>query len=436
MRSLLLCLLLMALLPLHAEGTPEKPLMKDFIAFNGHTIGVKPDLYAPLFKVIRDYHPMAWDVKSPGEATQYPMTTNKVNWIDDVYGKWKKVNWDVDCSIQFENFKRPQFKDLAKDSFEFGKSFAKFFGPSGEHKLVTSAEVGNEPGSYSGEDYRIIFENMAKGFKEGDPKMKVVTCNVVNHKKGGYDQDIRSLEGLENLIDVLNIHTYAMAAMWPTYKRSYPEDPKITFLKDVNELIEWRDKHAAGKPIWVTEFGWDSSTKKPNNPKDANANKWIGNTDTEQAQYLVRAYLVFSEMPVARAYMYFFNDEDQPSFHASSGVTRHFKPKASYYSIRHLQQTLGDYRFSKVIEKKENEVYAYEYVHGTDAKKKIWAVWSPTGSQREADVSLADSGLKFVKSEVMPLEDKAAAEGKVQVDGPNLKVSITEIPTYLFLEAR
>jgi len=45
------------------------------------------------------------------------------------------------------------------------------------------------------------------------------------------------------------------------------------------------------------------------------------------AQWLVRSLLVFSAMPVERAYLYFFNDEDQPRFHASAGITRHYQPK-------------------------------------------------------------------------------------------------------------
>jgi hypothetical protein len=40
----------------------------------------------------------------------------------------------------------------------------------------------------------------------------------------------------------------------------------------------------------------------------------------------VRAFLVFAAMDVNRAYLYFFNDADEPSFHASSGITRNFQP--------------------------------------------------------------------------------------------------------------
>jgi hypothetical protein len=79
------------------------------------------------------------------------------------------------------------------------------------------------------------------------------------------------------------------------------------------------------KEVWVTEFGWDASTKTQ--AKTGDFAKWDGNvSDEKQAQYLVRAFLVFAAMDVNRAYLYFFNDADEPSFHASSGITRNFQP--------------------------------------------------------------------------------------------------------------
>ncbi len=70
---------------------------------------------------------------------------------------------------------------------------------------------------------------------------------------------------------------------WPTWKRSFPEDRRLKeYLSDIDALIEWRDKNAKGKEIWVTEFGWNSSTKKPR--KGRRLRKVDGNNDTQQAQ--------------------------------------------------------------------------------------------------------------------------------------------------------
>ena len=114
----------------------------------------------------------------------------------------------------------------------------------------------------------------------------------------------------------------------------FPEDPALPrYLKDIGDLCAWRDQHMPGKPVWITEFGYDSTTKPQE--KSGTFAKWEGVTDEQQAQWLVRSLLVFSSMPVERAYIYFFNDEDKPSVHASSGLTRNFKPKPSFHAVSH-----------------------------------------------------------------------------------------------------
>ncbi len=114
-----------------------------------------------------------------------------------------------------------------------------------------------------------------------------------------------------------------------------------------------------GKPLWITEFGYDSTTQPQQ--KSGDFAKWVGVTDLQQAQWLVRSLLVFSAMPVERAYIYFFNDEDKASLHASSGLTRHFKPKPSFHAVRHLQQTLGDFRFSRIVNNDPGMLRVQEY---------------------------------------------------------------------------
>lgn len=131
-----------------------------------------------------------------------------------------------------------------------------------------------------------------------------------------------------------------MLEEWPTWKRSYPEDTELPkFMRDIDELITWRDQHAAGKEIWVTEFGWDSSTKSP--PATGDFAKWQGNTDVEQAQWLVRTYLLLATRVMNRAYLYFFNDADTPQLHAPRGsrgtMFRSLRSTLLLISTKHLE---------------------------------------------------------------------------------------------------
>ncbi|HEX3132109.1 MAG TPA: cellulase family glycosylhydrolase [Planctomycetota bacterium] len=311
-----------------------KPLMKDFIGINGHTVQFKPDLYHPVCTVVRDYHPVEWDLgKDTDVPTTFPLARNRVDW-SQVYGSWKKAGYFVDVSLMFESIKQKDWKDVPRDAKAYGLAFAKAFGPSST-KLVDSAEVGNEPGKWNDADYRTMFEAMASGLRAGDPKLTIVTCAADADKSGDYMKAMSCVQNLENLYDVINVHSYAQTENWPTWRRSFPEDPKLLdYTTRIEKLIAWRDANAKGKPVWITEFGYDASTKPA--PKTGDFKGWVDVTDDQQGQWLVRSFLVFARLSVDKAYIYFFNDNDDPAFHGSSGVTRNWQPKPSYHAVAHL----------------------------------------------------------------------------------------------------
>jgi hypothetical protein len=416
-----------------AEPVSPRPMMRDFLGVNGHTIQFQPTLYAQVCRKVRDYHSFEWDMgRDTDFIPRFPEARNRVNW-DTVYGSWDKAGFETDVCVMFNDTPPDLWKDLAKDARAYGLAFARSFGPSSEKKLVSAVEIGNEPGNYSDEKYRELFQSMARGLREGDPKIKVLTCNMTAGKSGKYEKSVACVAGLESLYDVLTIHTYAMADGWPTWRRSYPEDPKIDFLKSVEALIVWRNANARGKPVWITEFGWDASTKPP--LKTGDFAKWEGNvSDERQAQYLARAFLVFAAMDVERAYLYFFNDSDEPSFHAASGITRNFQPKPAFHALAHLYRSLGDYRFSRELLKKEGEVFAFEFVHANESKKKIVAAWSPTGSGRSAEVDLNLGGARVVRAEKIPLAAGDAPQVRFSMQAGAVHFTIDESPVYLWLE--
>jgi serine/threonine-protein kinase ATR len=413
-----------------AVGTP--PLMRDFIGINGHTIAFKPELYRPVCGLVRDYHPVDWDLgNDPAELPGFPFAKNGVDW-QQVYGAWRTNGWNTDVCLMFETVKRADWKNLEADARAYGRAFAHEFGPSGQRRLVDSVEIGNEPGKWSDADYTRLFTAMAEGVRAGDPKLKIVTCNLTTGKSGDYEKSVECVAQSPELFDVLNLHTYAQLEGWPTWRRSFPEDPKLPhYLQDVTALCHWRDEHAPGKPVWITEFGYDSSTKSP--AKTGDFAKWVGVTDTQQAQWLVRSLLVFSAMPVERAYIYFFNDDDQPSVHASAGITRHFQPKPSFYALTHLQHVLGDYRFQRIVTNEAGRLRVQEY--GNGSKRIIWTVWSPTGDGRSLTATLDNLPGRLVDAQHMPLTaDSAAPPAVTQPNAGQVQVPVDESPLYLIFE--
>jgi hypothetical protein len=415
---------------LSANAAEARPLMRDFIGINGHTVQFKPELYQPVCRWVRDYHPVEWDLDSATSVLPpFPQAGNGVDW-SQVYGSWRASGWNIDVCLMFETIKRPDWTHLDADARAYGEAFAREFGPSGKRRLADSVEIGNEPGKWSDADYTRVFKAMAEGIRAGDPKLTISTCNLTTGKSGDYEKSASCVGSFPALFDVLNIHTYAQLDNWPTWRRSFPEDPKLPhYLQDVSNLCRWRDASAPGKPVWVTEFGYDSSTKPA--PAAGDFSKWAGVTDMQQAQWLVRSLLVFSAMPVERAFIYFFNDEDQPGFHSSSGITRHFKPKPSYYALSHLQRVLGGYRFERIVASQPGRLRVQEYRNDSD--KIIWVAWSPTGEGKSLDAVLGTIPGRLLDVQHMPLdsEDRAADLAATQLAPGRVEVRVDESPEYL-----
>jgi len=404
----------------------EGPTMEEFMGINGHTVQFKPGLYRPVAREVRDYHPVEWDLgRDSSSVPPFPLAANQVNW-KHVYGSWLKHDWNINACLMFESIPRGDWKNLAEDARAYGRAFAEAFGPSGRDPSVTSVEIGNEPGKFSDEDYRIVFENMARGLREGDAGLRIATCNLTLGKSNDYAKSVESLKGLEKLYDVLCIHVYAQLKPWPTWIRSYPEDPELpNYINEIRELCRWRDSHVPEKAVWVTEFGYDASTRKPDPSGDFA--QWIGNTEEEQALWNIRSWLLFSALPIERAYVYFFNDADTPQLHGSSGLTRNFIPKPAYWAAAHLQKTLGKFRFHGVVQEKEGVVMIYEYRRDGDI---IWVVWVPTREGKPASIELPTFPRPVLRAERLVLREGSAEV--VEVLGRELILSGT--PIFIFFK--
>ncbi len=428
--------LLLLLLALAASARAEalRPAIGDFLGICGHTIQFKPELYAPVCTLVRDYHPVVWDLADrTDQLPPFPLAKNKVDW-NHVYSAWAAKKFRTEVCLQFDSIPPDRWRGLEADSAAYAAAFATHFGPSAKTPLVEAVELCNEPGNYSDAQYAALLHAVVPALRKSDPKLKIATCNLTVGASTKYSKSVTTLSAdpqVLRALDVLTIHTYAQAEGWPTWRRSYPEDPKLAYLTDVTELAKWRDQHAAGKAIWITEFGYDATTGKPD-PKTEFA-RWVGVSETQQAQYLVRSVLLFTALPVDRAYIYFFNDKDEPKLHSSSGITRNFQPKPAYHALAHLQATLGNYRFSRMVAQKPGEVYACEFVRVDAPADRIIVAWSPTGANRSATVTIdLPPHTRIARVQKMPLSGDAAPGLGVPPAGA---IPIDESPLYLFLES-
>jgi len=329
------------------------PRLQDALGICGHTIRFDAEEYQPAFSQVRDYHPIPWDLlPDTSRLPPWPKAKNGVDW-QSVYGSWNQAGFRTIASLMFTRLPADGWTDLGKDAFAYGKSFAETFGPSGMG-VIETVEIGNEPGHYSDEDYLRLFRAMARGVRAGDPDLKIATCAARDQPSGKYHKSLDLfLEDLD-LVDVLTVHVYAEVGGWPHWHRTYPEDPETDFLLRVEDAVAWRDRHAPGKAVWVTEYGWDATTRFEERSGDFS--RWEGNvSDEAQAAYLVRATALLLSQGIERSYIYFFDDSDQPQLHGSSGVMRNGTPKPSFHALSQMQAILGEYSLVK-MEKMEDQV--------------------------------------------------------------------------------
>jgi serine/threonine-protein kinase ATR len=411
--------------------------MGDFVGINIHSGAIFQNnmppnavqLYLPATGLVRDYHNLGWDLTRTDDDTKFPR--DKWNWCNwnTLYGQWVDVGVQVNACIQFgSNYDSiGEWINPAADARKYGEAFATAFGPTVGSGVVTSVQIGNEPGGMTDSLYRTIFQNMAEGIRAVDPAIIIVTCNTEDSPSGDYHKSMSVFVGLEHLVDAYATHSYPMLKGWPSYERSYPEDTRMSYLTKVQGVINRRDAYDPTAEVWITEFGYDS-TSKPT----PTSSGWMDVTDTQHAQWLIRSYLIFSEMDMDRAYMYFYNDSDGASVHASSGLTRNGNPKQVYWAQCHLLDSLADYRFSQVIQKVAGNLYIYAYQHKSDPTDVIWVLWSPTGSGRTTMVTLTGLPGMPLLAERMPLTSGTPLLVDIETLGPDaIRLEVAESPTYL-----
>ncbi len=428
----------------------EKPAIADFMGINVHSVEVNMELLTPIFHQVRDYHTVVWSLPEYEDSrADFPYSRMEIGWHDrsgrvghheglvnwgKIYDSWYDLGFEVNVSLMVVQKPADQWNNLEEDAYQYGYDFAKYFGTPGLN-IVRSVEIGNEPVPYWDlNDYMKVFRSMARGVRDADPEMKILTAAAQASRPDEFSVPVSVYRPYSELYDVIKVHVYSLKQGWPSFERSYPEDPSIDYLNIVKNTIKWRNRHAPEKEIWITEFGYDSSTKKPEH--DSEWAQWVDVSDEVQAQWLLRSYLEFSRLDVQRAYVYWFNDHDEPSFHAASGIMRLNQPKKSFWTLKQMRNVLGDYRFNREVKRVTRDVHVYEYVNKNDSNDIIWAAWSPTGyTNSDGETRFKEITLPMPGNpdwaQRMAMHENEETSADFSINGANIEFTVSESPMYI-----
>ncbi len=347
--------------------------------------GTGPEKFKVVTKNLRSYEPLDWDMISPQQVPDFTkMAAGRgtpakkwLNW-DREYKNWKQAGLHIDITLAFkqENFPDTLWKNPYREAYAFGKAYAAHFFRK-EH-LVSMIEIGNEPWNYNARTYRKILAGMNAGIKSVS-KVPVLPCAVQAYdpEKDDNDYITKYVDASAEDVDGLNTHIYSYVFQENGKRTAVnPEDPRSAVWSMAN-MLRFRNKNLPGKPVYVTEFGFDS------NGGGENCTHSECVTEKEQAIYGVRMAMILWRLGARQFYWYYFANVAYKSFlHNRSGLTGSyntgFHEKLSFKAFSLLKQQIGSYHFIKIISE-DNNVYAYllkDYKTGNN----IIIAWRPTAS--------------------------------------------------------
>ena len=348
--------------------------------------GAGAEKFSALVSKARNYHEMHWDITAPGVSAGYEKMYEKgtqanwwLNWERE-YQWWIAKGIRPTAAIQFTEKSVPSVKwtEPQSQAHFYGKEFAAFFGAGGK-QLIQMVEIGNEPWDYPDGLYPELLLGMAGGIKAADPSMRVLPAafQATFPKHMGHHFLIYaaylSHPGSLDLLDGANGHFYAHLIDEKGVRIAvYPEHP-ASELNGIHNLIRWRNQNMPGKPVFVTEFGYDSegASEPCEHPECV--------TEAQQAAWGLRAFLLLARAGASEAYWYFFANEFTASYlHTRSGllgsVNTGFKEKQSYRVFRQFMDLCADRYLDQIL---AEDINTYAYLLRDAKGKQSMLVWSP-----------------------------------------------------------
>ena len=357
------------------------------------------NLYNRVANHARNYHEMEWDVADPDITPVYTNMPGSLHkpWLDwdREYQNWTNAGLEVQTSIQFTTSWLPQnlWNNPYQAAYNYGYSFASYFGPTNGNGLVTKMEVGNEPWDYDSTFYKSVLLGMSQGAKAADPAMEVYSCALqsadptTESSSGGRNfMGVRLPASTAQYLDGLNVHHYSYKSDPSSGTRvaTYPENPASTMRGIVSD-IRFRDANMPGKKILMSEWGWDAAGAG----ESCTHNECVN--EEAQAMYAARGIFMLDRLGVDRATWYFYgNLPFASSLYTRSGLTGsknvNFAPKKAFYTVEHLLEKMGESYFLEVVSETED---AWAYLYGDSLGKPTHLVaWKPVDANNTSSALL------------------------------------------------
>jgi hypothetical protein len=210
------------------------------------------------------------------------------------------------------------------------------------------------------------------GIKQADPNMLVVMGGLANtdlyYPYGilGY----ANLNGRDFPADVINVHEYA------TDGKSGVPPEQARLRERLERVIKWRNAYAPTRQVWVTEFGWDTY-------RSGNEYSETWTTPQNQANWLLRGYVLYRAAGADKAFSFIYNDNDSTStgLYESSGLVNfdNSTKKPSYYYLGTMQDLIGNMLLERQLVTGRDDLlnFAFKNPSGNNG---MFVAWKTSGN--------------------------------------------------------
>jgi len=226
-------------------------------------------------------------------------------------------------------------------------------------------------------------------------------------------------------------------------KNQFPE--QMPFFNLFQQLINQRNIHLPDRPLWVSDFGVDSSALSPYGVVVAPGHS----EEITQSNWLMRSLLLLSAAGVDRVYLHSFSDqgENAKNSYFTSGIVKSqkngFVPKASYFDLGLMTTILTGTRLKEITDPFEESKGNLDAItlryESEDMRKNILVTWTPTnnGSHHQ----LAKEKMKIANSAEYKKIELVKPNGKdltgnrspSSLENGDLLIDISETPTFIIL---
>lgn len=212
------------------------------------------------------------------------------------------------------------------------------------------------------------------GVKAADPNMLVSITGV--------SYGVESLKKITEAAgrapyDIVNIHHYCWIfdERWSKWIGVAPEWGGLEKL--IRDTAAWRDEAAPGRPIWLTELGWDTLP--------TSATQAV--TEQEAANFLIRCMILAKYFGADKVFWFYYKDTDDHAEgqFSTSGIYRNqtvlnpepppkLVPKLTYWYYATLKNLLGPTVYQGRVDAGNETIYHFEFKH-KDGGQTISVLW-------------------------------------------------------------